>query len=802
MKQFWFAFILLAITKIASAQECTYTLKGNVTDYHDGSPLFGALIQLIDTDVEAYTDFDGNFTISGLCDGTIQVQVSHPDCESIVKLVEIKGNTTTAIKLEHHLEEIGEVVVVENSNVKKTNSASEVTINTATIQKYSNDGLGNALKEISGVSSLNTGGAIVKPVIDGMHSSRVLIINNGVRMQDQEWGVEHAPNVDVNTAENITVVKGASALKYGGDAIGGTIVIDGTQPIAKDSLYGKTILTGVSNGRGGSVTSSLFKTKENGWYYKGQGTFKYLGDFEAPDYVLSNTGSREKDFSVGFGLRKFKYGFNAYYSFYNTQIGILTASHIGSVGDLANALESNTPLVVNDFTYTIQAPYQDVTHHLAKVDFYRRFSKLGKLSIQYDFQQNNRKEYDIRTGDDRNKAAMDMMLNTHSLQADFNFDAYKHYKFSAGIAGSYQKNTPDANTGVRRLIPDYIQYNLGAYLAAEHSISDNTILDAGVRYDYRHLDAKKFYLKSRWEERGYDEDFESIIIGEENNQWLANPVFNFHNLSATLGLKTYFTNNTQLNANISLASRAPNASELFSDGLHHSAAIIELGDLRIKQEVAKKVSIGYAKTTGNFTFNVNPYANLINDYVIMQPTGLQQTTRGAFPVWEYSQINALLTGVDLSLGYQIVPTLKYSTKAAYIYAEDLDNNKPVIDIPGTNWSNGLVFTQPKWNQFEAGLQWETVFKQNRYPDNDFEATIPTNNGNVTKTIRISEPPNGYGLLHFNTQCTVNWFRKSDLTIGFSIQNLLNTNYRDYLNRQRYYADDLGRNFKLQLTFKY
>ncbi|WP_281752914.1 TonB-dependent receptor [Neptunitalea chrysea] len=803
MKKLFVTIIFVVISMIASAQKCSYTFKGKITDYHDGSPLFGALIQIIGTDVEVYSDFDGNFKIENLCEGTIELQISHPECDSILKTIAIQGDTTENIKLEHHLEEIGEVIVTDNHLKSTTNSGAESTISEKVIQQYSNGSIGDALKEISGISSLNTGGSIVKPVVNGMHSSRVLIINNGVRMQDQEWGVEHAPNVDINTASSITVVKGASALRYGGDAVGGTIVIDGTQPLKADSIYGKTVLTGVSNGRGGSITSSIISTKKSGWYAKGQGTFKYLGDYEAPDYILSNTGSREKDFSIGGGLRKLEYGFNTYYSYYNTQIGILRASHIGSVSDLVKALESNTPTVINDFTYNINAPYQDVTHHLAKFDFYRRFSELGKLSFQYDFQKNNRKEYDIRRGDDKDKPSMDMVLNTHSLSTVFDFDAVQSNKFSIGISGNYQKNTPNPETGVRRLIPDYEQLNLGVFGSLDHQLSENTILDIGARYDFNHIDAKKYYITSRWVERGYDEEFADIIVDEYDTQLLTNPIFNFHNISGTIGLKTVLKNNNNLLVNVSLASRSPNASELFSDGLHHSAAIIELGDLRMKQEVSKKLSLNYSKQSNNISFDINPYINLIKDFIVLQPTGIEQTTRGAFPVWEYSQINALFTGIDASLDYTIVPNLSFSSKAAYIYAQDTENDRPIIDIPATNWTNSILFTRSDWNSFEAGLKYETVFKQTRFPNNDFDISYTTTtNGTITKTVALSEPPKGYGLLHFNTQCTFNWFKKSDLTVGFSIQNLLNTRYRDYLNRQRYYADDLGRNFKVQLTFTY
>ena len=56
--------------------------------------------------------------------------------------------------------------------------------------------------------------------VNGMFGNRVPIINNNVRMQDQEWGTEHAPNFDINAAGKITVIKGASGLQYGGDAGG------------------------------------------------------------------------------------------------------------------------------------------------------------------------------------------------------------------------------------------------------------------------------------------------------------------------------------------------------------------------------------------------------------------------------------------------------------------------------------------------------------------------------------------------------------------------------------------------------
>ena len=157
-------------------------------------------------------------------------------------------------------------------------------------------------------------------------------------MQDQEWGKEHAPNIDVNSVGRLTLVKSASALQYGGDAMGGIIIAEGVKTPVKDSLYGKTIVTAASNGRGGGVTSQLTKSFKNGWYSTVQGTLKRFGDVESADYILSNTGLMEKDLSFRLGLNRFDYGLEGYYSYYNTTIGILRSAHAANASSQIRAI--------------------------------------------------------------------------------------------------------------------------------------------------------------------------------------------------------------------------------------------------------------------------------------------------------------------------------------------------------------------------------------------------------------------------------------------------------------------------------
>lgn len=804
MKKVLLLLVSLISISNATAQDCNLTLSGEVVDFHDGKSLFQATLSIEGEEKYALTDFDGKYEISGLCPGNYVVHITHPECDTEDFKITINKDLTRNFKLEHHIEELNRVTVTGHTYHQETTSGTEASLHQEDILKYSSGSLGDALREISGVSSLNTGSTVVKPVIQGLHSSRVLVISNGTRLADQEWGIEHAPNLDVNNTANLTVVKGAGALRYGGDAVGGVIIADPQKPYVKDSLYGSTVIDGFTNGRGASVTSNVIKSYANGWYVRVQGTYKYSGDREAPDYVLSNTGNREKDFSFGFGLNKFKYGFDAFYSYYDAETGILRASHIGSNPDLIRAINSDQPLYEAPFTYDINAPKQNVRHHLAKLSAFTRFENFGKLSMDYSFQFNNRKEFDIRRGDDRDKPSLDLDLVTHTLNTNLQWDALDNMEANVGAEFSYQKNTPDPDTGVRRLIPDYEMTTVAGYATLEYYLNDRMTLDGGVRYDYRLMDATKYYRTSRWEERGYDEDYNDIVVQELDTQLLTNPVFEYHNISATLGTRYQINDNLVARANLSSASRAPNPAELFADGLHHSAAIIELGDLRNKQEQSLKASASLEATFSKLTFGLDPYYNQVYNFIQLVPVGVEFTNRGgSFPVYEYQQADSRLFGIDVNAGYRFNKRFDLKSSFAYVNGQDLENDKPLIAMPAPNWMNTLTFSKEEWNNFRISLRNQAAFKQNRFPNNDFEVTyIDANGSEVTETVKISESPAGYNLWYLNAFMDFAVLKQSKLTVGLFVDNVLDTNYRDYLNRQRYFVDDLGQNFRLQLKLTY
>jgi iron complex outermembrane receptor protein len=133
---------------------------------------------------------------------------------------------------------------------------------------------------------------------------------------------------------------------------------------------------------------------------------------------------------------------------------------------------------------------------------------------------------------------------------------------------------------------------------------------------------------------------------------------------------------------------------------------------------------------------------------------------------------------------------------------DASNHKYLIDVPPLKIMNGFKWHEKNWCNFKAEVKNEWVFTQNQFPNYNFSANIIQNNQLVAIEVPISEPPKGYNLWHFYSEIQFETSKKTNLVIAFSIDNLTNEAYRDYLNRQRFFVDEMGRNFQVQIKFNY
>ena len=797
-KLFIFCAFLWSLNHI-NAQDCNYTFKGKITDFHDNSIIVGASIQIINTNKFTTSNLEGEFLFNNLCEGKLTLEIKHIACDTKIVSYNLTKNTFKEISLEHHLEELKEVVVKTNTKTEITSI--EKSLKKEVITQFTDKSLGDALNTISGVSSLNTGNSIVKPMIHGLHSSRLLIINNNVRMFDQEWGDEHAPNIDINSSDRIDVIKGANSLRYGSDAVGGLILIRPKKYAIKDSLFGSTTTSLNSNGFGGNLNTEIIKTFKSGYYTKFQGNYKRFGDFKAPNYYLTNTGMQSINASFRTGYNSYEKGFDAYYSFVNNKIGILRSSHIGNVSDLVEAINNREPRIVEDFSYDINFPRQNIFHHLAKVEVFKRYKNLGKLSIQLDAQLNRRKEFDLRRGDLKNRPVIDLQLFTTSIQPNLEINTFENFKINTGFLIRYQNNDAIVNTGANTLIPDYNKYELGTYAILDYNLSETSELSFGVRYDYSKIKARKWYVESDWTALNYDVLFPQFDTGiTDGLELLTRPEFTFNNFSTNLGYSKRFGNDYAFLFNYGLSKRMPNPSELFSGGLHHSAARIEFGFLTINKETANKFIMTLERNNKNFGFSISPYYKQIDGFIQLIPTGIKTTIRGAFPVWEYNQVNARIFGVDIDVNKEINSNFDYKGSLSLLQGDDLTNNNPLIHMPSANLSNSITYKNDDFHELKIGVSQRTTLQQNRFPDFNFTTFNPVTQQQVF--VDISSTPPSYTLFGFNSSAVFYPFKKGSMEVGFNIDNLFNVSYRENLNRLRYFADDLGRNYNLKIKLNY
>ncbi len=259
---------------------------------------------------------------------------------------------------------INEIVVTGVRQQASVNSVSDK-ITENLIDRSMGKSLASILEHVSGVSSIQTGTTVAKPVINGMYGNRILIVNNGARQTGQQWGADHAPEIDQNSSGTIEVIKGAESVRYGSEALGGIIVMNqkalpyGQKNVSGHlrTLYGKRY-SAVGQAEGTMPFSSNFA-------WRLQGTYANSGDQSTAKYLLNNTGYREHDLSAALGFKHNNLKLEGYYSMYNLKLGVLFSAQMGSEDLLKQRIELGQPVDIFPYTRHINYPFQHVVHHTA-----------------------------------------------------------------------------------------------------------------------------------------------------------------------------------------------------------------------------------------------------------------------------------------------------------------------------------------------------------------------------------------------------------------------------------------------------
>jgi len=738
-----------------------------------GQPLPSAVVHFVGK--HFVSDAKGRVNIPNLAKGKYPIKVNYLGFLDYEAIVAIPAVNPYKVVMQEEVNQLAGTTLI--GHVAKPVTAS-VAIDKPKLQQKSGEELAKVLTTVAGVSMIQTGATIAKPVIHGLHSNRILILNNEVRQEGQQWGADHAPEIDPAVADKITVIKGADAVRYGSDALGGVVVIAPNQLPYGDGLHGQLSPSFASNGRKSATTLKL----ESGlsgllhWAWRVQGTLKRSGDIHTADYMLNNTAAAEANFSAAIGMRQEAGSAELFYSRYENESGVFYGSHIGNLDDLLARFEIGRPLTTYPFSYTIEAPKQKVIHHLLKAKAYYFLPFGGKLTAQYAFQKDIRQEFSVRRLDRTRIPALNMWLTTHLAEVFWENMDTQYWKTLVGGSFSLQDNYNQPGTGVVPVIPNFASVGYGAF-AIEKYHKDNWNAEAGLRYDYKYLSAD-----------GYD--MYSQRYGGEHD---------FHNITYSLGGAWQATPHTALSSNIGVAWRAPQVNELYSSGLHHGAGTYNLGEASLSPETGAKwiTSLSYTHPERGIYLTADAYVQLIKNYIYDYPTGETRTLfSGVYPIFQYTQADALFRGVDIDASLRLAQwgafaqRLSYGLRGSVVFANELKTDRYFPFIPAPRLSQSLEWkAQPKglFQTLEASIGHTFVAKQTRFePSQELVATTP----------------DAYHLFEAAVGGTIAIAEQQTLSVRLSCENLFNQLYKEYTNRFRYYAHDLGRNVYLRLNYNF
>jgi iron complex outermembrane recepter protein len=770
----WIGACLSCLAAQLPAQHCHIALRGHVLEADTRAPLAYATVSVREAGKNAVADAKGEYILTDLCENTAYtISVDHVDCAHHTRVVRLLENTEIDFQLAHD-NVLNEVLVAEKALAPQTMQA-ESAVERADLEAAKGINLGETLKRLPGVTTLNTGATVAKPVIQGLHSNRIAIVNNNVVLEGQQWGAEHAPEIDPFTADKISVVKGAAGIRYGVGAIAGAVVLEPAPLRDKTGFGGWFSFGGFSNGLGGVASGAV------DWHVPGsslalrlQGTAKRSGNLRAPDYWLGNTSAGELNASAAAAWKKGRWTHDLSASRFGQRLGILRAAHVGNRSDLEAAIKNPVPLNNrNEFDYRFDRPFQDVQHYTVKYRPVWRLSDQWKLSAQYSFQNNRRREFDVvrRSGSAADKPQVTFQVWTNTLDAALEHFPIRHWQGGAGVQAVQQLNYVSRGG----LIPDYRLFG-ASFWATERWRRYPSPWEAefGARYDYRRTRATTI--------GNFRGDLDTTV--------------HFGNASAAGGLIYHFNRYFSARLHSGLAWRPPHVNELFAQGIHFSTGTFDIGNPALRPEQAwnSNFSVEYQKKRIEATLSV--YRNAISDFLYLNPASETiLTVRGAFPVYRYAQSDAVLQGLDAAFSIPFAPTWSFENRASLLRGRRFDRSGPE--------------TRRDWlplmpaDRFQYGIKWKAEGGRAKV-----EGKRPVGAGGetfvrvmATTTLRqrripeqglLKAAPATFTLLNFDAAHTLA-FKKQTLEIGLTIQNLGNARYREYLNFFRFYADEPGIN---------
>ena len=577
------------------------------------------------------------------------------------------------------------------------------------IEENFSGSLMQTLSRLPGVQAMNVGSGESKPVIRGLGFNRVLVAENGIKHESQQWGDDHGLEVDQYAVDQADVVKGPAALVYGSDAIGGVINLK-SNTIPVRPFGGQANLFARSNNE--SVGSSVgFMGRQGKLWYKARATWVDYADYQVPadsieyysywiklkDRRLRNTAGREMDGNLLLGYAGNRWNTSVRLSDVNTKAGFFANAH---------GLEVR----LSDIDYDrsrrdIDLPYHTVNHFMVANHTDWSWAD-GMLEGNFAYQNNRQRELaepvshgymPIPSGtEERSFTKQTFSASVKLVQQVGN------HQLQTGGNMEYQHNR---RGGWGFILPDFEQLTFGAFAMDKWNLSDKFSLTAGVRLDHGKVCIHSYH---DWYKTPVDGD--SVYVERS-----ANLSRRFNSLTWSVGVNRML-GDWVLKLNVGKSFRMPIAKELGMDGVNYNIFRYEKGNADLKPEESYQLDAGIVFEHGAWSVQLTPYLNYFPNYIYLNPT--PQYKEG-LQLYYYTQAKVMRWGFEANVAWQLLPCLRLEAAGEYLYAQQLSGEKKGYTLPfSTPWScrAALRYLLPAKESARAGyaaLEWQVVGTQSR-----------------------------------------------------------------------------------------
>lgn len=768
----------LLAPSVPTSAAASDNLRLLITRKGTNEPLIGAAVR-VGGKVVAVTDSRGCCTVRVKgASRTVRLEVTCIGSRPLVRTVTVPENGQVHLSLQDASQELQSVTV--NAHRKHTSVLQQATaVKTADIEKGGATSLAKLLETIPGVSSISTGGTIAKPVIQGMHSSRILLMNNGVRLESQSWGADHAPEVDYTGSSMVEVVKGAECIRYGFGAMGGVVLLNDA-PLPYDSarfhVKGSANVGYDTNARGVSGSGTL----EGGykrWGMRVHGNYTKGGDYRTADYILNNTGYNNIALSAMMGYKDSHITATLLSSIYYQRSGIYYGSKISDLDQLIKRFEVGRPdkSTLRDFSYDIQPPFQQSQHFTLKGEVKWRINDDHQLDFMASFQENLRQEFENRKKQQWSWIPMqDLILKTYKFDVTWNANWHLwHMTTESGVSNTYQENFNFPGTKQPAFVPNFAALSMGGFLL--HKAQWGKLQAAlGLRYDFRVLSVNGYTSLSNY---AYYDDYKL-----------------YSNFTSSLAGHYQLTDRWDMRANIGWSWRPPDINELYAIGLQEGSYWV-VGNRHLESERGYKAVLGTKYRTTRFSIEPSCFYQHIDSYIYDHiGTGkdrFHNHPSGKYPKFIYDQDDVRLYGGDVEATYQPTKELTLVAKGEWIFGRNVSRNDWLPFMPSDRYGLSATYTKSLGakQQYVASVSLSGIYvmKQTRFdPDKDL----------------VPDSPDPYFLLNGTADFTIKLPHHREVKFMIVGDNVLNALYKEYTDRFRYYAHERGANFSLRTLVRF